>query len=112
MIPWARWFGHMSTRPKFIIPSGATRSGSTKQSPTGKHAMQKNDGDVPRFDSKLPLKGALGVLTTQLESVKASVARMESDRYTASDARRDFAWRDERMVEQGKRITELEARRR
>lgn len=95
----------------------------------------ENQGSVPRFDMRLPFWGVLiAAMTTSgayfgqkeatnialteikgdLIAVKATMARIETDRYTGSDARRDFAWRDERSTELGKRVGEMEldARRR
>lgn len=51
---------------------------------------------------------ALTELRGEMTAVKASMARIETDRYSGSDARRDFAWRDERTTELGKRLTDIE----
>ena len=88
---------------------------------------------VPRFDMKLPFWAILvGAMTTggayygqreatsvalaeirgDLTAVKATMTRIETDRYSGADARRDFAWRDERALEQAKRIADLELERR
>lgn len=40
--------------------------------------------------------------------MKKTIERIEGDRYTGADARRDFAWRDERAAEHGKRPADLE----
>jgi len=60
------------------------------------------------------IKGGMMLLTSEVTGLKTSVARMELGRYTAQDAARDVAWRDERAVELSKRVAELEmmARRR
>lgn len=86
-----------------------------------------------RFDMRLPFWAILvGLMTTggayygqreatsvalaeirgDLTAVKATMTRIETDRYSGADARRDFAWRDERAVELAKRIAELEMYRR
>lgn len=51
---------------------------------------------------------ALIEIKTEMVAMKKTIERMEGDRYTGADARRDFAWRDERVAEQGKRLTDLE----
>ena len=69
---------------------------------------------VPRFDMKLPFWAILvGAMTTggayygqreatsvalaeirgDMTAVKATMTRIETDRYSGADARRDFAWR-------------------
>lgn len=91
--------------------------------------MAGNDGG-PKFDMRFPFwalliacatagaayfaqREATSIALTEIRSdmtaMKESMKRIETDRYTASDARRDLAWRDERSVEQGRRITDLEA---
>lgn len=97
--------------------------------------MLDNDAAVPRFDMRMPFWAiliaafttagayygqreatnvALTEIRGELTAVKASMSRIETDRYTGSDARRDFAWRDERATEYAKRVADLEteARRR
>lgn len=51
---------------------------------------------------------SMAVVISELTALKASVARMETGRYTAQDAARDMAWRDERVVDLTKRVGELE----
>jgi len=92
--------------------------------------MPENDeATVARFDMKLPFWAmliaafaaagayygqreatnvALTEIRGELTAVKASMSRIETDRYTGSDARRDFAWRDERSTELGKRLADME----
>jgi hypothetical protein len=91
--------------------------------------LENEPAPAARFDMKLPfwaivvaLLAAIGAYYGQREAtsialtemrgelvaVKASLARIETDRYTGSDARRDFAWRDERTVEFGRRLAEVE----
>jgi hypothetical protein len=88
-----------------------------------------DDNATPKFDMRLPFWAILvGMMTTagayygqreaisvaltelrgEMTAVKASMSRIETDRYTGSDARRDFAWRDERATETQKRVAELE----
>lgn len=55
------------------------------------------------------IRGGMRLMTSELNTLKESVVRMESSRYTATDASRDFAWRDERAVELAKRVVSLEA---
>jgi len=50
----------------------------------------------------------MAVVISELTALKASVARMETGRYTAQDSARDLAWRDERTVELTKRVADLE----
>lgn len=54
------------------------------------------------------LKGGMLAVTGELAGVKASITRIETDRYTGADARRDASWRDERAVDLGRRVAQLE----
>lgn len=92
-------------------------------------AANNQPDPVARFDMKLPFWAILvGLMTTggayfgqkeatsialteirgDLTAVKTTMARIETDRYTGSDARRDFAWRDERAVDVNKRVSDIE----
>ncbi|WP_434033738.1 hypothetical protein [Cupriavidus sp. a3] len=60
------------------------------------------------FGQREATNAALIEIKTEMVAMKKTIERMEGDRYTGADARRDFAWRDERVAEQGKRLAELE----
>lgn len=60
------------------------------------------------YGQKEATSTSMAQMTTQMAAMKETIQRMETDRYTGADARRDFAWRDERAVEQGKRLADLE----
>lgn len=60
------------------------------------------------FGQKEATSTALIEIKTEMTAMKKTIERMETDRYTGADARRDFAWRDERAAEQGKRLADLE----
>jgi hypothetical protein len=48
------------------------------------------------------------MVTGELSAVKASISRIETDKYGSKEARSDFAWRDERAADHGRRISQLE----
>ena len=60
------------------------------------------------FGQREATNAALIEIKTEMVAMKKTIERMDADRYTAADSRRDFAWRDERAAEQGKRLTDLE----
>jgi len=60
------------------------------------------------FGQREATNSALIEIKTEMVAMKKTIERMESDRYTAADARRDFAWRDERAAEQAKRLADIE----
>ncbi|MDQ0140081.1 hypothetical protein [Cupriavidus necator] len=60
------------------------------------------------FGQREATNSALIEIKTEMVAMKKTIERMEEDRYTGADARRDFAWRDERVAGQGKRLADLE----
>ncbi|RDK10654.1 hypothetical protein [Cupriavidus lacunae] len=94
-----------------------------------KDAIDKRDKEIARLNKQVVAKdqdvivakqqdrerqreatnSALIEIKTEMVAMKKTIERMEGDRYTGADARRDFAWRDERVAEQGKRLTDPES---